>query len=197
MTHRIFIAFNISEKLKQKIDLWKKEFKIVSAATFNHIRWVPKENLHITLIPPFKSSQENIKRIGVILKEVSLNQTPIDVIFNEIDFGPNLFNPRLIWITGENSQQILKLKKQLLTKLSMLDIELDLNLKRDYFLHLTIARFNQLDYKYFNIKKIKQKFEFKETLNEIILYESFLRKEGAQYQLLQSVNLNSSPIQQT
>lgn len=194
MSHRIFIAFSISDLLGKKINEWKKNFRKKSPATYKHIRWVKEKNLHITLIPPFQASGVELRSISDIIKKVVGSFSQFDVSFTNISYGPNSFNPRLIWITGNAPERILKLRNALndnLLKLNCLRKFNFGNLENDFLLHLTIARFNQFDFKYFNIKKVDEKFEFKENLNEVIFFESFLRKEGAEYKVLQSVQLKT------
>lgn len=187
---RIFIALNISDELKEKIKKWQETFKQKFQTTYNYIRWVPRENLHITLIPPFEIiSEVQLKKIDSIIDDVSLNNSKFDVTFTDISYGPYWFNPRLIWISGITPKEILDLKNVLLNDLLKLNLVWRSDFKKDYLLHLTIARFNQFDYKYFNAKTIKERFEHKETIKEIILFESFLKKEKAEYKILKKVNL--------
>lgn len=202
MTHRTFVALNISDQLKNKIIDWKNNFQNKSPATFNHIRWTPEKNLHITLIPPFEINNMEVQLQPILqsIKEVVLKYSPFDVSFNDISYGPSIYNPRLIWLTGNAPIEMVRLKKELTDSLARQLLKLNLlskshfiqNSRKDFLLHLTIARFNKFDYKYFYLKNIRERFEFKETLKELILYESFLKKEGAEYKALEKFILPTS-----
>ncbi len=191
MHHRIFIALNISDNLKSEIDKWKEKFKKNFTVTFNKIRWIKNENLHITLIPPFYASETDFQNLIEVIEEVVSRFSSFDINFYNISYGPNLFNPRLIWITANATKEIFILKDALIDNMAKLGFlkKSDLRLRRDFLPHLTIARFNQFDFKYFNVKKIDEEFEFKERLNEVILFESILKKEGAEYKILKKFNL--------
>ncbi len=193
MHHRIFIALNISNNLKSKIDKLKKKFKENFTVTFNKIRWLKNENLHITLIPPFYVSETDFQNLIKILEEVVSRFPSFDVNFHNVSYGPYLFNPRLIWITAKATKEISILKNALIDIMAKSGFlkKSDLRLRRDFLPHLTIARFKQPDFKYFNVKKIDEKFEFKERLNEVILFESILKKEGAEYKILKKFYLKN------
>lgn len=175
MKRRIFVALGISEELQRKIKAWEKNWRYLPA------RWINKENLHITLIPPWYES-----KISEIESKLRLNKSllkPFTLIFQHITFGPNPKKPRLIWLEGERLFE-LELLKNKLEKILQQKAE-----KRDYTVHMTLARFKPKDFSNVAIKTLNEKVNWEERIDKFFLMESHLRKSGAEYDKLAEIRL--------
>lgn len=172
---RIFIAIPVSEKLQNEVLKYRELYPDLAA------RWLEGKNLHITLIPPWE--EENIEKVKIILKPLENKFGRFEMEFNSVSFGPNDYNPRLIWATGKAPKEIIKLKKSLEELLRMPS-------ERDSFLlHLTIARFNPSEFKHFPIKKINDEINWKDAAKEFAIMRSRLSRSGADYEILEKFNL--------
>lgn len=172
---RIFVALPISEKLQKEVEKFQELYPDLK------VRWLDGKNFHITLIPPWE--EKNIDKIKSILK-LSENKTgPIVTDFIRVFFGPNLYNPRLIWAIGKAPEQIIKLKKDLENMLKMPSE------RNDFLLHLTLARFKPENFQFFPIKKIDDKINWKEIFNEFVIMQSHLSLNGADYEVLEKYKL--------
>lgn len=174
---RIFIALPISEKLQKEIEKYQKFYPDLK------VRWLDGKNIHITLIPPLEEKDEGVEKIKSVLKLLEGKIGSITANFNRVSFGPNFYNPRLIWATGETPEQIIKFKKSL-----------EKNFKKssernDFLLHLTLARFRPEDFQFFPIKKIDDKINWKEIFNEFVIMQSHLSRNGADYEILEKFKL--------
>jgi len=172
---RIFIAIPISEKLQKKIANYRDFYHGLP------VRWLEGKNLHITLVPPWE--EDDIDKVDKILKPLENKFGKIEIGFKNISFGPNPRNSRLIWATGKTPQKIIELKKsleQVLNKPSK---------RKDFLLHLTIARFRPEDFKNFPIKKIDDKMNWQDIAEEFVIMQSHLSRQGADYEILKRYRL--------
>lgn len=189
MKKRIFIALNIPDQLKPEIALFQKSYSHLP------VRWIKPQNLHITLVPPWHSesaswrkeinpsrprreprSEEKIRPLGAQFR-------PINVHFDRVAFGPNPKKPRLIWAIGQAVPQITNLQKKLQKTLGRPEE------KREYLLHLTLARFNPRDFRKFPIKQIREKISWSDKIDSFSLLESCPTTTGAEYEIIKKIKL--------
>ena len=178
MIHRIFVALPTSDVLRKKVEDWKRGFKLKNPDVSNKIRWMPPENLHITLIPPFNKDEEGIKKVIETLTNIQGKIGKFELNFEKISYGPTVHYPRLVWISGKSHKSAEGLKS-LLEELLKLSRD-----NRQFSPHLTIARFREHDFRTFSLKRLDELFEFRETFEEFLLMESKTLPEGAQYSVL-------------
>lgn len=170
---RIFIAAPLSENLRNEIKIWRKKYERLP------VRWLEDKNLHITIIPPwYEKDTENIKNICKQVKGKAF-----DAVFEEIEFGPDLRRPRLIWAEGETPPEIISLKLELEEKLHKQPE------KRPFRLHLTLARFRPETFSSFSIKRLKEKIYWRDKISSFNLLEAHLSREGADYAILEEFPL--------
>lgn len=174
MKQRLFVALSISDNLKEQILAWQKKY--------NHlpVRWIKSENLHITLIPPWyeENLKSKIENLGSLKK-----LQPMTLNFNKIEFGPTKYQPRLIWTSGETPKELPFLKEKLET---ILERKAE---KRHFLTHLTIARFRPEHFANFPIKELNEEIAWQDKIDSLILFESILKRTGAEYMPLVRINL--------
>ncbi len=173
---RIFIAIKISSEIQKKADDWKAGFAALP------VRWIPMENLHITLIPP--REEENVWEIISKAEKIRGKISPFDIEFQKITYGPDSNNPRLIWACGDAAESLIKLKKEIAGLLGAK------KLIREFKPHLTLARFRPEDYFSFPIKKLNECVSWTEKVDSICFMESILKQEGAEYKVLKIIKLS-------
>ena len=176
MKKRIFLGIKANIDLISEIEIWQKYYNEKIKA-----RWISNDNLHITLVPPWY--EENITAVSKKIDSL-VNISPFDVTFKKVTFGPTQVRPRLIWTEGQAPLQLHKLKNKLE---KVLDIAPE---KRDFKLHLTLARFREKDFKSFNVKTIEDTVSWKMKINSFQLFESILRPSGAEYKILEELKLS-------
>lgn len=175
MKRRIFAAVELSEALRNEILSWQKEWRNLS------VRWLQGKNLHITVAPPWyvdKNELENIKRK---FKKATGCIKPFEIRFEAITYGPNPLLPRLIWATGKTPEEIINLKNCLETILGITPG------KRPLLLHLTLARFRPEDFRSFSEQKLNEKIDWRDRINSCVLMESRLSRDGADYEILDTI----------
>ncbi|PIR91382.1 hypothetical protein COU02_00430, partial [bacterium (Candidatus Gribaldobacteria) CG10_big_fil_rev_8_21_14_0_10_37_46] len=108
MQHRIFIAINLPEKIRNELEKLEKETAELfpQETSGGLVRWIKKDNLHITLLFLGFLKEEDIPQICQIVKEISKIQTIFSLEFKKVLYGPpNKIPPRLVWVElGKNRE---------------------------------------------------------------------------------------------
>lgn len=172
---RIFIALPISEELKKWVSDWQNRHSDLP------VRWIKEKNLHITIVPPWYT--DNLNLVARQLEKIKNKFGQIELHFDKICIGPTSKNPRMIWLEGETPEILPKLKTHLEAVLGLKPE------KRDFLLHLTIARFNPRDFHKFPLDPINEKISWDEKISSLVLMGSRLLPQGAEYEIIASIPL--------
>ncbi|HHN48830.1 MAG TPA: RNA 2',3'-cyclic phosphodiesterase [Bacteroidales bacterium] len=155
--------------------------------TFNHIKnalgkeritWVNPDNMHLTIKFFGDTYNNQIPAIDQCLKAATSEMKVIELdICNTGMFGSK-YQPRVIWFGIEDGNQLQRLFLKVSGQLQTIGIYPD---RQNFVPHLTIGR----------IKEIRDKKAFQQVLDdygkhhagrqridELVLYESILRREG-------------------
>lgn len=173
MGRRIFIGIKASNKLQDEIKKWREKYiKILN------VRWVPDKNLHVTLFPPW--NEENPEELKCKLN--FLRKMPHFFIkFNQVSYGPDKREKRLIWAKGEESKEMINLKKIIEEAL------LKKSINRTFKIHLTLARFKPRHFRLFKIKTLNENISWIEKVDSFSIFESKTLPSGAKYKILKEI----------
>lgn len=185
MQRRIFIAINLPEEIKDELSQFQKKYSSLPC------RWVKRDNLHLTLVFLGYIREEKLIEILKISEEIAKKNNPFSIFLNKICYGPETqFPPRLVWVKGERSEELIKLKKgfeELLSGKVPFIRE-----KRELLPHITLARIKKWEWKRVGPDR-KQKIDidvsFVFPVNSIEVMESHLKRTGAEYKILESCSL--------
>lgn len=106
MRHRVFIAINLPEDIKNKLADFQYKWPELPA------RWTKKENLHITLEFLGYLTDEEILDVIERTKEQSSKQESYSITLNKIIYGPPNKPPRMVWAVGDKYHITLARLKQ-------------------------------------------------------------------------------------
>ncbi len=182
---RIFIAINLPENLKKKLTSFSTQWQ-----NFNNqdIRWVKANNLHITLVFIGYVTDEEMYEICKTVKRVAQRHRPFFIDLEKIIVGPPGNTPRMFWLEGVKSQELANMQQELEDEIAgrgLTQKEI-----RAFRPHITLARF-----KYQTAKKLSswegKPFKAQIPVETIEVMESELRRFGAEYTILQSVELGN------
>jgi len=89
----------------------------VNTALDRHIRswerlpisWTKRENRHITLFFLGLLDDEYLINIEENLRDACYEFSMFDILFTRISVGPDISKPKMVWLTGEMSQQLVDL----------------------------------------------------------------------------------------
>ncbi|MCK6462641.1 MAG: RNA 2',3'-cyclic phosphodiesterase [Candidatus Pacebacteria bacterium] len=170
---RIFIAIPIPEDSQKEILDWinsKTELQKLP------VRWLAGKNLHLTLVPPWR--ENDIESTTDKLKDAIKNFQPFEIEFARVRFGSNKNNPRLIWAEGVANTVLTEMKEKLENVFGVK------NENRPWLPHLTMARFKPEDFGGFPIKNLDEKISWKVKTDNVVIMESKLSPNGADYEIL-------------
>jgi len=180
---RLFIAINFPETIKKEILLYQRQYKIIPG------RWVEEKNIHLTLIFLGYIKETKIDFIVNLIKSVASKHRNFDIILEKIMFGPPKQFPRMIWITIKSNDELKNLQKELEEILFKNGVLLKKE-RREYLPHITICRINLEKFKEIKDKiKLDENVKLKFKVGSIDLMESKLKKGGAEYSLIQKIDL--------
>ncbi len=185
---RVFVALDVPETVRSALAELSARLKKVCPSA----RWVRLEGVHITLkfigeVPP-----ENLERIRQALGELPAF-APIKLCFAGLGFFPSARRPGVFWAGVEAEPQLAELAAAIEMKLDPLGIGPE---KRAFHPHLTLARFESPE----RTRALAAAVEAlgtpefgSETFKEFHLYQSVLKRSGAEYTRLVSYPLYREP----
>ncbi|GAB3193756.1 2'-5' RNA ligase [Pontibacter aydingkolensis] len=131
-TIRLFVAAILPETLKDKLQEQLILFE------HPHVRFVPRQNLHLTLYFIGNVPLSQLETIKQTIKETARRHLPFTLHFAQTEPGPKARNPRLVWARFEADNTYLELSRELAKKLSGAEPA-----NQKVIPHITLARFRK------------------------------------------------------
>lgn len=181
MVHRIFIAINLPEEIKKELLGFQEKWLELPT------HWAEPENLHITLVFYGNASDKELEEIKNKTKEIGSKHKPFTLKLSRIMYGPSKSQARMIWAAGDTTKELSALQNNLATALNRLE-------KREFSLHLTLARFKEWEFRRMSPEErpeINEDIALTIPVNSIEIMESKLKRGGAEYTIVQSIPLLS------
>ena len=185
LTLRVFLALPLAPSFQSEISPLIVRLK----KQYPKIRWVSPESIHITLHFFGSVSEEDIPRIASIVTPLTAAAPPLEVSLQGLGVFPNFSRPRVIWLGMHGDIDLLNTLQQKLEegfRKSGFPCE-----DRDFKPHLTLGRLKDskpcpgIEQVEFPATETKQ-------INEIVLFQSHLTPQGAQYEIISTYALSSS-----
>ena len=187
MEHRLFIAINPKQEIKEKVFKCKLNLPILP------IYWTKQENLHITLSFLGNIKDELIPDIIDTVEEISKKHGPFFLELDKVCYGPTNQAPRMVWVTGKKSKEMGELKNDLEEQLlNALGQRISV-FKDGASPHITLGRIKKNDFREIKTEErpiINNDISIKFEVNSIDIIESQLEPTGAIYTILQSINIS-------
>jgi len=186
MLHRVFIAVNLSEEIKEKLFSFRKKYLSIPA------KWVEKENIHITVLFLGNLDDNQLFKTIQSAKQVLKNHKPFLIKIERLVYGPdNKFPPLLIWAKINKSKEFSVLKNNIENALFDLpEYKYKTKEGKSFNPHITIARIKSFRFQNMaNRPEIDIPLNIQFEVNSITLIESMFTKKGPEYTILESINL--------
>lgn len=156
------------------------------------IKWVPTDNLHLTL--KFLGDVDNteVPRVCEVLHEVCSDFAPFDLEFAGTGGFPNLQRPRVLFAgVHDPSESLTQLVLQLERELAELGFKPE---PRDYTPHLTLGRTKSGSRRASDevIGRLEREHQTNlggMSVDTVQMFASFLEKGGPVYQVMDTVRL--------
>lgn len=179
MKLRLFIGLPLTNCLINKISFLEKEIDKKSGIKFN---WLPLENLHLTLLFIGYVNYESYLRLVDIFSTIKLTK-PFFLEITKIDYGPP-GSKRMIWLYGKRNKYLEEFKEIVEEKISKAGISYQRE-NRTYLPHINLIRLKMIS----NFPILGEKLNWKVTLSEVTIFQSYLLKTGSKYEKLKSINV--------
>lgn len=188
---RAFIAIELSPEIQMRL----KDVIIHNQTHLKdvHIRWVPSENIHLTLKFLGDVSITNLEMLTDILKTETWHHNTFEISVGGSGAYPSDNRPRVLWVGVEAPQELFDLQKGIASEMEKLGYAQE---KRPFSPHLTLGRVGRYASKT-ELQRISKMLESEKIgflgvtrVKEVSLFKSELKTSGAEYS-----NLYKAPLQ--
>lgn len=187
MRQRVFIAINLPDQIKGQLISYHLKWPELP------VRWTKKNNLHITLVfLGYVREEEILGLLNDVKGAVSKHQSFV-IKLKRIYYGPDEKSPRMIWVEGEESEELGRLEKDLKGALAGLPPESGKKEERKIYIpHITLGRLKQWEFRRIEPEErpqINENIDLGFEVNSVDVMESHLKRGGPEYTILESVLL--------
>lgn len=188
---RTFIAVDFPPEIVSKIAKIIQYFKTQTPE--KALKWVPPENLHLTIKFLGDIPENKLDQVKRILTESVAGRLPFNIEIEGLGMFPNKNKPRAVWLGINCDHTLSDIHQSLDQNLKAVGIDPE---QRRFSPHLTIARVRrdiQTDARQaigHTLAQFKVDSLGVAAINEIILYQSELTRSGSIYTPLFSQTLN-------
>lgn len=188
---RAFIAINLSPDVLERIEQVALDLK--KRMNSVPIRWVPTDNIHLTLKFLGNVSTANLELLKDILGNVASNHHECDISVGGIGVFPKPHNPRVIWVGMEVPQELFNLQREIEIETARMGYSRE---HRPFSPHLTFGRVSRnastedVHIIAESLENYKVGFLGATRVRTVYLFRSDLKPEGAEYTPIYSAALN-------
>lgn len=138
---RAFIAIELPAALRQHLGEVEKEIQSrAGEGARRAVRWVPVENMHLTLKFLGEVSTGSLEALSRMLQVEAARHKPFSLMVGGLGAFPNLRRPRVIWVGLEAPPDLLSLQHSIEAETSRLGYPAE---ERPFSPHLTLGRIAQ------------------------------------------------------
>jgi len=176
---RVFAALDVSAEVRQAVGALVQELQ----TRVRGARWIPAANLHLTLRFLGETDAKRVSEISEKLESITAQSPPFRLEFRGVGFFPSPRRPRILCaIVARPPRELLHLHQQTEAMAVAHGFPSE---PRTFSPHLTFAR---LQKPAGELRKIETELEDRHLgvipVEEVILFQSMLDANGAQYQVL-------------
>jgi 2'-5' RNA ligase len=190
---RSFIAVDIPDSLSGA--LGKTSTQLQESLSGLPIRWVPVENIHLSLKFLGDVSEKNIPVINEIVQAEAATHTTFEISVGGFGVFPNVIRPRVIWVGVEAPDELINLQRRIDVETARLGYAPD---QRDFSPHLTFGRVsrNASPKQVRKVSEILRNYHLgflgAARITEVSLFRSDLGPDGAVYSKMYSAELSEN-----
>lgn len=188
---RSFFAIDLPERITRRLEKVSKQLQ--DGLDDVPARWVPAENMHLTLKFLGDVSETNLEVLKDVLRTVVTNHEKFEMSIGGLGAFPKAQRPRVIWIGIEAPPELSSIQRNLESETARLGYARE---RRPFSPHLTLARVSR-NASARHVQQVAQALNsFKvgflgvARVEAIHLYRSDLHSGGAVYTNQYSVQLN-------
>lgn len=188
---RAFIAIDLTPEILQRLEQLSVHLKTCLEGV--PIRWVPVENIHLTLKFLGDVSLANVEILKKILQTEVSNHHSFEISVGGLGAFPSPRRPRVVWVGVEAPAELTAVQNGVEGAMAHIGYSRE---ERPFSPHLTLGRVSRnatsLDERQIGeaIEAIKLGFLGIARVQEVHLYKSELHPNGAMYTRLFTATLN-------
>jgi RNA 2',3'-cyclic 3'-phosphodiesterase len=189
---RAFIAINISKEIEQRLKTISSDLqKSLRGAA---VRWVPVENIHLTLKFLGDVSVSNLDLLKKVLESEAIGHVPFEFSVGDLGAFPSVRRPRVIWVDVQAPPELLALQRGIDHETDRLGYPRE---ERPFSPHLTLGRVSRnatpddLHKISEVLSNVKVGYVGTAKVSVVFLYRSDLNPSGAVYTAIHSAPLGS------
>ncbi|MDP3791026.1 MAG: RNA 2',3'-cyclic phosphodiesterase [Candidatus Omnitrophota bacterium] len=176
---RAFIAIELSEEIRSSLSQIQSHLKYSGA----DVKWVEKDNIHLTLKFLGEITEEKCEKIKSILDEIGRSLRPFEINIKNIGAFPKIDHPRVIWVgLDKGAKESVEVAGKIDEELYKIGFEKE---SRPFTAHLTIGRVRSSK----NKDALKQKLTAyslqltaeTQLISSVIFFQSKLSPKGSIY----------------
>lgn len=175
---RTFIAIELSEQIRNELSQIQSHLKYAGA----DVKWVEKDNIHLTLKFLGEVSEEKIEKIKSALDQIAGQAKPFEISLKDLGAFPKIEYPRVIWVSLDKGAGESKILSEKIDE-ALLKIGFQKE-SRPFAAHLTIGRVRSPK----NKDALKEKVQSyqpptsnSQSISSVILFQSTLTPKGSIY----------------
>jgi 2'-5' RNA ligase len=192
---RAFIPIEIPDEIRSR--LGHVIVQLEQSVPRGSVRWVPSQNVHLTLKFLGDVSEANYEVLIQLLETQAKLHSPFDISVGGLGAYPDQKRPRVIWVGIEADHELFLLQRAIDVETTRLGYGSE---TREYSPHLTIGRIsrNANSEEVRLVGQVLGKFDLGflgvSRIDHLHLYRSDLKPGGAVYTRLFSVTLLGSSV---
>lgn len=190
---RVFIAVDLPPAIQESVE--KQTALLRRTLGDDLIRWVPAQNMHLTLKFIGNIAASHLDFLKQMLTQSVNSQRQFDLQVGGIGSFPNLKRPRVLWVGIHAPADLTSLQKNVEAGAVRLGYEKE---ERAFSPHLTLGRVRQ-NVSAADLQRIRSALENTQigrigtaTIEAVHLYKSDLHADGSIYTKLLSVPLGNT-----
>ena len=181
---RTFVAVEIPEPLRAAVRDSTSRLRRENTG----VRWVPAENMHLTLKFLGEVTERELREVEDAAAAVAKDHPPFELSLGTIGGFPNLSRPRVVWIGLQGETEPLRLLASRLEDL--LERKGFARERRPFRAHLTLGRARRPGPVAGASSVAVPTRSF--AVEKVVVMESQLRPQGAQYRVVSSFPLGGN-----
>jgi RNA 2',3'-cyclic 3'-phosphodiesterase len=187
MEIRSFLAFELPPDIRAVVSLVQGEMRGLPG-----VRWVNVHNIHLTVVFLGNIAVEHVKPMGKTAAAVCSRYRPFEVSVGRTGFFGSRRHPRVLWIGLKGDlERMAGFRDELQAELEPFGIRPE---KRPFRPHLTLGRFRGGGNPGPRMDEMLSRYSDLQSpacrLEELVLFRSELRPEGALYSVLRTCPLS-------
>lgn len=183
-TLRCFLAFDLPEEIRAVV---KRVHGDLNKSPLD-VRWVRPGNVHLTVVFLGNVAVDDLQPLGEQVKAVCTKYGPFEIGLNGVGVFGGMKSPRVLWLGVEGDVERMGFFQKAISKrIRPFGIKEE---KRAFHPHLTLGRFRRGAHGGQVLRGLLERYSGLSspvcTLEELTLFRSDLRSDGAKYTKIQS-----------